>query len=487
MSMSRAKTSYAEDGSVVLAEQRSASALLHGILIDAVAAFPEALGSAALSEDPKAFRSAYPDLLTRFEASRLASFERHAIARHMVTALRQHLVWQSEGTSRPLHEALSEPAAPLPLEMHDYQGEPGWEPSIVYRGVRWEASRLAELGAELAERGVVTPEAGEALAWVGTHALGGDVLRMPGRKIAVLGGGAEMAPSRLWLEAGADLLWLDTAPPPDDWMSLPGMAGRVSWPAENVDLLTRPREVLATLVAFADGDPLDLGLYAYAPGQARELRLTGVMNALVDALPSDLVGSVTILVSPTTPTALSPHDLQCMQERRNGRPAWESVLARLGMLGRGGGTLAVGDAAVSRTVVAIQGASYQAAQYLGKVLMAECWAHGGLGSADAQPLRVSANTAAITRTRSLDHPVFAAAFGGAAAFGVETLTPRQSRRVNGLLALRDWLHPDLPVPGSVRVHGGIHTLPYPLQSALRVAAAIGFARSPRLLRGLVGQ
>jgi hypothetical protein len=72
-------------------------------------------------------------------------------------------------------------------------------------------------------------------------------------------------------------------------------------------------------------------------------------------------------------------------------------------------------------------------------------------------------------------------------FGVETLAPRQSRRLGGLLALHDWLCPGLPIPGSVRVHGGIHTLPYPLESALRVAAAIGFARSPRLLRGLIGK
>ena len=65
------------------------------------------------------------------------------------------------------------------------------------------------------------------------------------------------------------------------------------------------------------------------------------------------------------------------------------------------------------------------------------------------------------------------------------MTPRQSRRINGLLAVHDWLHPDPPVPGLVRVHGGIHTLPYPLEKALRVAAAIGFARSPRLLKGLL--
>lgn len=117
-------------------------------------------------------------------------------------------------------------------------------------------------------------------------------------------------------------------------------------------------------------------------------------------------------------------------------------------------------------------------------MTAECWAgHGAPAAEQSRPLRVSANIAAITRTRSLDHPLFAAAFGGAGAFGVETFTPRQSRCVNGLLAVRDWLHPDPSVPGRIRVHGGIRTLPYPLEPALQVAAGFGFVRSPRgLLR-----
>jgi len=159
-----------------------------------------------------------------------------------------------------------------------------------------------------------------------------------------------------------------------------------------------------------------------------------------------------------------------------------------GLLGRDGGSVVNGDEACTRTVVGIQGASYQAAQYLGKVIMAEHWSRDGTDAGSVrQPIRVSANTAAITRTRSLDHPVFTAAFGGAAAFGVQTFTPRQSRRINGLLALADWLRPEAQEPGRVGVHGGIHTLPYPLEGALRVAAAIGFARSPRLLRGLVSR
>ena len=85
----------------------------------------------------------------------------------------------------------------------------------------------------------------------------------------------------------------------------------------------------------------------------------------------------------------------------------------------------------------------------------------------------------------MDHPIFAAAFDGASAFRIETFTPDQSRCLNGLLTAHDWLRPEPPTPALIRVHGGLHTLPYPLESALRIAAAVGFARSPRLLLNLL--
>jgi hypothetical protein len=467
-----------DPGTVVLAGQQAASTLLHAALYESAIEFPVELEAGGLPADASSFRKHYSGILPNFEAARLASDIRGDIAQQIVQHLNQAVHWQSAGSSQPLAQLLAQPAQPLALETHTFGGRAGWQPSIVYRGERWQAPQLAEFGAVLVERGVVTGHAGKALAWVGDELLDDGTLHLAGRKIAVMGGGAEMAPTRFWLEAGADVLWLDTAPPPDEWRDQEGMAGRLSWAAANTDLLAQPQAVLATLIAFADGDPLDLGLYAYAPGQGRELRLTATMNALVDALPTELVGSVTMLASPTTPTALTAADLFAMNARLAQRPAWEAVLAGMGLLGRGGGAATVGKGAASRTVVGIQGASYQAAQYVGKVLAAEVWAQAG-------EFRVSANTAAITRTRSLAHPVFTAAFGGAAAMGVETLTPRQSRRINGLLAVHDWLHPQIPIPGLVRVHGGIHTLPYPLEKALRIAATIGFARSPRLLRGLV--
>ena len=474
-----------QPGEVLLAGNLSALTILHDIVRDAVSSFPEVFAAAGVPSEIEAFRKTYPDVLPRFEAQRLASSQASEIAVHMVDKLRAFIVWNDGVSIRPLHEVLTQTVAPLPLSTLAFSGEPGWQPNFVYQGRRWQGAQLAQLGELLVSRNVISAAAGAALAWLAEAVVRDGKLDLSGRKIAVLGGGAEMAPTRLWLEAGADVLWLDTKPPPQDWQTQSALSGRLFWPTDNVDLLTQPQAVLASLCEFADGGALDLGLYAYAPGKAREIRLTACMNALVDAFPTERIASVTMLVSPTTPTALGVQDLAAIQARIASRPKWESLLAHCGLLGSGGGSVVLGDAATTRTVVNIQGASYQAAQYLGKILMAHSWySHGQLSAADPQPLRVSANTAAITRTRSLDHPVFAAAFGGAAALGVETLTPRQSRCLNGLLAVHDWLNPDAPPVGQVRVHGGLHTLPYPLGQALRVAAAIGFVRSPRLLKGL---
>ena len=474
-------------GQVVLANRKSALSVLHQSLMDATACYPCAFGALTLTDDLPKFRRHYPQILSSFEALRLASPDRADIARRLITQFQAQVAWRVDSSEVTLSEAMMLTAPPLRLLSHSFPGESGWVPDLAYQGRQWEASNLAELSELLLARNVITHAAMDSLKWLCNNGFDQQGrLNLGGRKIAVLGAGAEMAPTRLWLEAGAHVLWLDTRPPPKEWFDLPALAGRLSWSSTSVDLLTQPQAVLATLIDFADGAPIDLGLYAYAPGQAREVRLTASMNAVVEAMPSALLGSVTLLVSPTTPTALNERDLAAMQGRLGSRAGWETWCDRLGLLGANGGAVREADLGVIRSVVSIQGGSYQLAQYLGKVLQAQQWAEQGQTAAEhPTPLRVSANTAAITRTRSLDHPVFAAAFGGAAAMGVETLTPSQSRALNGLLTVHDWLHPRLPTPGLVRLHGGIHTLPYPLESALRVAAAIGFARRPRLLAGLL--
>ncbi len=333
---------------------------------------------------------------------------------------------------------------------------------------------------------MITPAAADSLAAIAKRLEKDNGLSLKGRKVVVIGAAAEMASTRHFLAMGAEVLWLDQAAPPKELKANPEFSGILHYPSDNVDLLTQPAELMATIIEFSAGSACDICLYAYAPGQARELRLTGVMNAIINAMPSELMASVTMLVSPTTPSELQVSDRAILEQRLALRPKWEGLLDTFGVLGKIGGVAQFGERSTIRSVVSIQGASYQAAQYLCKIIMAEAWAtHGQIHADNVDPLRVSANTAAITKTRSLDHPVFDAAFGGAAAMQVQTFSPEQSKCLNALLAVQDWLSAEIPVPGRVRVHGGIHTLPYPLQSALRPAAVIGFAKAPKLLAGLL--
>jgi hypothetical protein len=321
------------------------------------------------------------------------------------------------------------------------------------------------------------------VSWLVDEA-GEDGIDLRGRRIVMLGAGAELAPTRLWLEGGAEVLWIDLDEPPADLLARDDLGGTLHWVPGGVDLLVDPHRVRATVEAFAGDEPVDLGLYAYAPGRAREWRLTAVMNSIVDALPAGVVRSVAMLVSPTTCGVLTPDDLAVEAERLARRPRWQRGASAARALGRTGGHATCGSTAANRGVVSIQGGSYQAAQYVGKLLTAEVWA-----TAD-DPIAVSANTAGISLTESLHHPVFDIAFAGASAFGVETYDPPTTAALNGLLTLHDRLDPstadrDLDALFATRVHGGIYVTPYPIDPALRVAAAIGVLKDPRRIGALV--
>ena len=462
---------------------QSASEIFHQVLQQGVEAFPEPFSGLNFPAYPNQFRKRYVHLVPDFEAARLISPARNEIAERLANEIHTAFLFDDGKEPEPLATYLQRDFSPLPLVDMEANSIRFWKPHFTYRHEDWSA--LDILAEELLNRDVISLGAAQALLWLQENLVKAGTINLSDRKIVVLGANAEMASSRQFLEAGADVLWLDKVPPLRGLIDSPTRAGRLTW-TEHADLLNQPGEILATISAFAANEPVDLCLYAYAPGQARELKLTTAMNAIANALPEELIRSITLLLSPTTATPIQETDINAMQSRRDHRPAWEALLAGSGLLGAVGGSSGDTDIAATRSLVGIQGTSYQAAQYLGKQITAECWATTGqIGKPVSRPIRVSANTAAITKTRSMDHPVFDAAFDGAAAFQIETFTPDQSRCLNGLLTVHDWIHPQPPSPASIRVHGGIHTLPYPLDSALRIAAAIGFVRSPGLLRGLL--
>ena len=471
-----------DDYGIQLRSDRSASQILHLCLDTAVQAYPATFSEVNFPKNSRGFRDSYVALLPEFEAARINHPARAEIAQLLSETFQDQLVFHSANGICELKEHLAYPAEPLLLERLPPNCDPGWQPTLYFLKQNWPD--LSSLGQALVSEKIISAGAEEALAWLDQYIGEGMSVNLSARKVVVFGASAEMAPTAQFNAAGAEILWLDLTPP-TKLAESHFRGGGVQFPADGVNLLTQPAEILATILAFAAGQHLDLCLYAYSPGQAREMRLTAAMNAIVNALPKALIESITLLLSPTTATPLDQIDLAAMTHRKNNRPRWETLLDGLGLLGSGGGAAIKGELGASRTLLGIQGASYQAAQYLAKLMAAETWAQNTqIDSDEERLLRVSANTAPITQTQSIAHPVFDAAFVGATALGIQTFTPIQSQTLNGLLALHDWVHPIAPQPGKIRVHGGIHTLPYPMNIALRVAAAIGFARSPKLLGAL---
>jgi hypothetical protein len=463
--------------------------MLYEVLKRAALAFPAVFETTEFGDSADEFKKQYPDVLPRFEAARMNSHQLSEVAAVMSEAARSVIKWRSAGTELPLAEHVRGPASPLRLESRRFGDTGGLQPRLGRDRDALAGVELVRHAQHLVVEGLASAEVAEGIGWLVDRA-DADGLDLRNRRVVLLGAGAELAPARLLLEGGATVLWIDVIPPPADLVSSNDLRGAVYWAPEGADLLAEPHRIRATIEVFAGGNAVDIGLYAYAPGRTREWRLTAAMNAIVDALPAQLVRTITMLISPTTCGVLSAADVEGERHRRESRPGWQSLLARIGALGRGPGHARIGDVCTNRGIVPIQGTSYAAAQYLGKVITAEAWAAG-----DARH-HVSANTAGISRTVSMSHPVFDAAFAGAEVFGIETFDPASTATLNGLLAVRDWLDPASPgnpaveyatpreralAVTSTRIHGGIYQLPYPLASALRVAAAMGAARDPRRL------
>lgn len=444
----------------------------------------------ALPTDARSFRGGYGEHLVQFESRRVARADRAELAAFAARAGRERLCFVDERGERPLGEALAPGAPPLDLERHVFAGAGGLAPVLPLEPHAVGADAFASVLDRWLDETRLTEAAVGGLRWTLDAARGsGGELDLRGHAFAILGAAAELAPSLLLLEAGARVLWIDRVEPPEELDKRSELSGELSWVRGGADLLTQPAAIAATIDRFAGNDALHLGLYAYAPGAGREWRLAAAMNAIAEHVTAP-VRSVSLLISPTSPAVLEPEDRAAADARRAHRPAWQAWLDRVARFPAG--PVDREGLSVPRSLVSIQGAGYQAAQYLAKRLPAEAWASEGLAG---RPVAVSANVAPISQTRSLEHPIFTAAFDGASAFGVETYPSPITRSLMTWLMIHDVLNPDAPgAPtssetgaararraASQQAHGGLFGLPYALEPALRYAALIGFAKRPSLL------
>jgi hypothetical protein len=463
---------------VQLGSGETGSSFLHRVLLETAARFPSEFSSSEVPPDPKRFKENFGDVVTFFEAARVASPRRVELARSMVGHTNASLLLDGA----PLLAALEEPVR-VPSRVVNHGAARGLIPEVPLDGRVFRGRDVQQALDALLDAHHLTHGAHRALSWVVERS--SDGLDLRGQRFALIGAAAELSPVEMLLAAGATVRWLDVRPPATP-------SGELITTLGGDDVLNRPREVVAALKEFAQDGPMHVGLFAYAPGASRELRLAAAMDAIVRCLGARVVKSVSLYVSPTSPGELQSEDLQAASVRGQSPAWWQRGFAAARAL-KGPGSFGSPTLQVARGAISLQGAAYQAAQYLIKLLSSEVLAVDGLGS---MPVTVSANVAGITRTRSLSHPLFQVAFEGAQAFGVRIFEPATTRALSGLLMLHDLLNVDAPGSASrvfaspadkaralrcQQIHGGAYGLPWQLESAVRTAALVGVSRRPHLL------
>lgn len=476
---------------VLLTPGLSGSTLFHRALLDAVARFP-ALSKAEVPIDKKRFKEHFADVLVRFEAHRADSPDRVAIAAALSESLESALHFGTEAHSVPLLEHLRTAKVDAPkLSRRPGGGKGGWTPEMTFRGVTYRGRELLAALEILRKDRLATEAALRGMRWTLDQMVDGR-LDLSGQRFAILGAGAELAPTAALVAGGAEVLWLDKREPEELARVMHERSGTLVTMGE-ADILAAPEKVKAAIETFAGGKPVHVGLFAYAPGRGRELRLAHAMQAMVDAMGAETVSSVSMFVSPTTPGEVPAEEKDFTVKRHKTAALWKKALEKARML-KVPGQITVGETTISRSIVNLQGATYQAAQYLAKMMAAEALNGRGLVGSGAR-VTVSANVAGITATRSLEHPLFTAGFIGAPRFGIEIFEPQVTRTLSTLLMLHDLLNPAAPgaagAPSNARgvagqaIHGGVRALPWGIEELIRVAAVMGLGKRPKLVMGLL--
>jgi hypothetical protein len=446
---------------------RSTTATGRAIVADAArAADPELT---ARIEAPGDWRSQYIDALRELTARTTRD-----VAAAGLRALHARLVHVRGEDERPLRDAVSlAPSRALATTIVRGDGERVRELAVPAGGelLRGDALRR-RLDAWVGD-GIIEPGGARAVTEVIDHP---EWLALEGRRVLLLGAGAEMGPLEALAAWGADVLAVDL---PGQTQRIQALAhagaGIVRLPAEGADLLTSLPELRAWVGEHDTGEQLVVASHVYADGGAH-VRLV----AAADALVADLPGAAYAALATPTDCYLVPDDAVREARRRwERRGALALVQAPLraasaGRLLRPAYARLVHGRGLADCLVRQQGANYALAKRVQR------W-RAALAAADERA--TSLNLAPATTTRSvMRHRVLAAAYAGARHFGVEVFSPETTRYLMAAMLVRDLHRP----PGgeepeerlaSTAAHGGLWRIPYELRSAIQLAAVAGLPRS----------
>ncbi len=438
-----------------------------------------------------------------------------AISRAGLDSTHRRFAFTVNGEDLSLSQAMNNPPTSGTIESVTVRGRASREEefSIPYQGRRIFGNDLRRQIDKWVSTGIAEPSFGQALHLVMDNP---QWLDLRDTHIAILGAGAEMAPTRSLLRWGAQIHALDL-PRPEIWQRLiditRGTPGSLRIPISpsylgetpfttggnvhseddsivsgvaGIDLLNQPAEI-AEWINQIDGRFV-LGNYTYADGA-----LHALLSVSADAIFTKLAQSRRdmTLAFLATPTDVFMVPIECVEASRarwDNRGVAGALQSPLRIFGQfepnypktyftDSGT----ELGLSDSLVLQQGPNYLLAKRIQRwrALVAR---HEGFA--------VSLNLAPATRTQSVvKNRALAAAYAGAGRFGVEVFEPATSTALMAAMLVHDLRNPlstanpstplnnpmDLFVVGAN--HGGLWRAAYAPRSVLGIAAVLGMFES----------
>jgi len=480
--MSEKKPQKKDDSGVQLPKvpgegKPSATGMLYGILRDTRQKFFDDLAEFNLRPNAKSFGKRYSRDLFDFEKARVATPHAKEIALHMANLVQERMVFTDGGKSIPLAQHFNTANAPMEIEMITPPDTKTRGYAISFpRQYGGYATTQGEIKGEidaLLHRNLITPDAADIFHEVVQKGSGPGGLNLKGMKLVLLGGMAELSPLPLLLKAGADVLTTCRNPESRkkliDFVRDPrsGVTGRLFLAKEPMDLLKNPGRIAATAAAFAGGEPVHLGAFAYKGGRGQEWRLAAAQDGIARALEkTGLLKSYTIYASPSVPAQISPETAAIAKAatRRYSVFAISQMLNSLSFshLCEPNVTRDEDNRFWTNGLLPLQGASYAAANLIGKTHAVEYFAGKGI--------RVSANVAPVANTGSMKKvDSIQRAFSQAHTYGIRIFEPQDAQILMFLQMAHDLTcgeRKHAQNPAQRQVHGGVFTAPYSLESCM---------------------
>ena len=409
------------------------------------------------------------------------------IAAAGLTAARSRLALAEDGEDRPLTTALTAEPGELGTRTLSGEGELVARLEVPYLGDRLHGDALRRRLAVWVAHGVLEPSAAAALGRVIDHP---EWLRLEGRRVVVLGAGAQTSPLEVLASWGAEVVAVDlpvaevqdriarTAAAGAGTVHVPVAEGR-----SGANLIEDVPTLSGWLSRFADR-PLVLGFYIYADGPLH-VQATVAADLLATRLTDGGAEVTTAFAGTPSDCYLVPIDVvEDSNARRRLRPrrAFELAVrgASAGRLYRpayrdrlvesdDGTPMGVADALVGQ-----QGPNYALAKRLQRWGTIDRWAGGQPASFNVAP---PTWTTSVTKNRLLAAGYYGAHFAGLEVFPPETMQAVMSALlVHDLHQAVDTSHPELAISAD-GVHGGYWRVPHDIKSTLLYTAALGLPRA----------